>query len=99
MRPVEFGADANSDVDLAHGWYETQRPGLGTTFVAAVGTAVGSVERYPEAYPVVYRGVRRVPLERFPFCLYYRVEPERSVVLACVHAARDPDYWQSRLDD
>lgn len=37
--------------------------------------------------------VRRVLVERFPYCIFYVVEPERLVVLAVLHVARDPDLW------
>lgn len=93
-----FRPAASADVQAAYEWYEAQHPGLGNEFIAAVDTAVASILAFPEAYPVVHRGARRVLLERFPYGLYYRIESTRVVVVACMHAARDPRRWRSRLD-
>ena len=93
-----FRPAASADVQAAYEWYEAQRPGLGDQFIAAVDAAVASILAFPEAYPVVHRGARRVLLERFPYGLYYRVEGKGVVVVACMHAARDPRRWRSRLD-
>ena len=32
----------------------------------------------------------------FPYCVYYREEPGRVLVLAVFHTSRDPTVWQSR---
>lgn len=93
-----FRPAASADVQAAYEWYEAQRPGLGDEFIATVDAAVASIRAFPDAYPVVHRGARRVLLERFPYCLYYRVESKVVVIVACMHAARDPRRWHSRLD-
>jgi plasmid stabilization system protein ParE len=36
-------------------------------------------------------------LERFPYGLYYRAEGDDVVVVAYMHAARNPRRWRSRL--
>jgi plasmid stabilization system protein ParE len=40
--------------------------------------------------------VRCALVRRFPYAVYYRVEPERIVVIAVFHTKRDPGVWQSR---
>jgi len=92
-----FRPATSADVQAAYEWYEAQRPGLGKEFIAAVEAAVVSLLAFPEAYPVVHRGARRVLLERFPYGLYYRIEGARVVVVACMHAARDPRRRDARL--
>ena len=92
-----FRPAASADVQAAYEWYEAQRPGLGKEFIAAVEAAVVSLLAFPEAYPVVHRSARRVLLERFPYGLYYRIEGARVVVVACMHAARDPRRRDARL--
>ncbi len=98
MTRAGFRRAASADVDAAYEWYEEQRPGLGDEFVAAIDAAVASILAFPEAYPVVHRGARRVLLERFPYSLYYRLVGQRVIIVACMHAARDPKAWRSRLD-
>jgi plasmid stabilization system protein ParE len=88
---------ALADVRAAYGWYEAQRPGLGGEFIDLVDAAVESIRAFPAAYPVVYRDARRLLLERFPYGLYYRVDDNGVVVVACLHVAQDPQHHQSRL--
>jgi len=45
----------------------------------------------------VLRGnVRCAHLRRFPYWLFYRVRTESIVVIAILHASRDPLIWQGR---
>ena len=90
MTRAGFRPAASADVNAACEWYEEQRSGLGDEFVAAVDAAVASILSFPEAHPVVHRGARRVLLERFPHGLYYRFDGQRVIIVACMHAARDP---------
>lgn len=90
-------ADAVAEIEAARAWYEAQRPGLGVEFLDAVEIAAGSLISFPEACPVDYRDARRCLLERFPYCLYYRVESDGVVVVALLHAARDPARKRRRL--
>jgi len=91
-----FRPAAAADIEAAYGWYEEQRPGLGEDFLGAVEKAMQSIAEYPDAYPVVHRGTRRILLDRFPYGLYYRIAGDHLIVVACMHAARHPTRWQSR---
>lgn len=91
MNPtVRLRPEAEADVRDAYRWYEERVRGLGSEFLRAVDAALASIERTPEAYPIVYEGVRRALLRKFPYGLFYVIEPNRVVVLACFHARRDP---------
>ena len=94
--PVVFTAAAEADVAEAHLWYRERGLGLGDDFVRAVDASVAGIARHPESHSVMHRGVRRALLRRFPYGLFYVVQPDRIVVLACFHAARDPRIWRSR---
>ena len=56
----------------AVGWYEEQRPGLGTAFAAACRSALALIQDRPEVFRLVHRDVRRVLLRRFPYAIFYR---------------------------
>ncbi|MDO8950201.1 MAG: type II toxin-antitoxin system RelE/ParE family toxin [Actinomycetota bacterium] len=90
-------SDALVDIESAREWYEIQRPGLGDEFLESVDDAIESVLNFPAAYPVDYREARRFLVERFPYCLYYRLDVEGILVVACLHAARDPVRMHRRL--
>jgi plasmid stabilization system protein ParE len=89
-------AAAAADIEDAHAWYERARPGLGEEVLAAVTTALDRIRDNPVLYPIVHRDTRRALLPRFPRALFYRAEPDRILVIACLHAKRDPMVWQSR---
>lgn len=97
MKRVVVRRAAAADIEDAYEWYEPQRPGLGEEFLAALQSTQSRVLEQPEAYPVLHRGTRRalVP-QRFPYGLFYRVYGETIVVVACMHAKRDPRRWQRR---
>ena len=42
------------------------------------------------------RGIRSIPLRRYPFSLQYRIEGNVLRVLAVAHHSRRPGYWSTR---
>ena len=94
--PVVFRPVAQAEFDAAAAWYEGQRPGLGTDFVAEVQQVLDTIANQPDRYPVVSGDVREAPVSQFPYCVYYRVKPDRVVVVAVFHTSRDPSIWQGR---
>jgi plasmid stabilization system protein ParE len=93
-----FRLQSGAEADLAEAllWYEDQAAGLSLEFLRAVEARFAGVQRNPELYPIVYRGVRRALVRRFPYSVYYRIDPDSITVLACVHSRSDPRRWQSR---
>ena len=87
---------AEDDIKSAFEWYETQRPGLGEEFLAALREKLEAVRNFPESNPVVYRDVRRAVVSRFPYLIFYAVRPARVAVLAVLHHARNPAIWPRR---
>jgi plasmid stabilization system protein ParE len=91
-----FRPAAQAEFDHATTWYEQQRPGLGRDFASEVQQVLDTVANDPERYPVVDGDVREAPVSRFPYCVYYRVKPDRLVIIAVFHTSRDPSVWQGR---
>lgn len=87
---------AEADIERAFHWYEEQSPGLGAEFVRSIDAALAAIQRHPELFPDVHQGIRRALLRRFPYALFYVVEPQRIQVLACMHHRQHPRRWQSR---
>ncbi|HYD51092.1 MAG TPA: type II toxin-antitoxin system RelE/ParE family toxin [Gemmatimonadaceae bacterium] len=88
--------DAAADIEAAAEWYEERRAGLGGEFLRAVRATLAAVERWPEQFGVAREPIRRALLRRFPYAVFYVREAEHIVVIACLHARRDPHVWQSR---
>lgn len=96
-RGLLIGPDAERDVAEAYRWYEEQRGGLGADFVLCVEEGLAKIKRTPATYPLVYKNVHRLLIRRFPYGIFYVVEPALIVVLAVFHERRDPAGWQTRL--
>ncbi|MBI3697657.1 MAG: type II toxin-antitoxin system RelE/ParE family toxin [Acidobacteria bacterium] len=87
---------AAADIDEAFLWYERRRPGLGDEFLAAVESVRESIAAHPAMCPVIRRDTRRALVRRFPYAIFYRVYEDVIVIVACMHAKRDPRRWMSR---
>lgn len=77
-------------------WYERRQTGLGRDFVEAVQNAFRRIEENPHLYQEVHLDIRRAPLERFPFGVYFILSTNEIQVLAVVHDARHPSVWRAR---
>lgn len=95
--PVRFTLAAQAEVTEAQDWYEAQLPGLGTQFRAELDRTVQRIAANPLQFRRVLQDVRRARLRRFPYGLFFRVEPDGVLVIACFHASRDPQRWQQRV--
>ena len=87
---------ARADVADAFVWYEQQRPGLGGEFLAEVARVLDAIEQHPEQYAIVRGNTRRALVHRFPYGIFYVIDPDEIAVTAALHARRDPRRWQGR---
>jgi plasmid stabilization system protein ParE len=95
---VDFRRVAAGELVLAQEWYDDQQMGLGDEFAQCVQATVHFIRDQPEALQQVMprQGVRRALVKRFPYAVYFIIEPRRVVVLAVLHVARSPDVWRNR---
>ncbi|AGY57791.1 plasmid stabilization system protein [Gloeobacter kilaueensis JS1] len=97
-KPVLFTPIAVEELLEAQDWYESQLPGLGTRFRNTVDTTVASIAAQPMRYPIVFQEiVHRALLRPFPYSLFFCIEPDIVLVIACFHTRRDPKQWQQRI--
>lgn len=87
---------ADLDVEAAFEWYQNERGGLGLEFLDELRAAYTRIVEGPLKYRDLRSGIRRALLRRFPYAVYYAVEGDVVVVLAVLHAHRDPAEWQLR---
>ncbi len=69
-------------------------PGL--EFLEELRAAYTRIITRPLGYQDVGLGTRRALLRRFPYAVYYVIGNDVIVVLAVLHASRDPAEWQRR---
>ena len=96
IRQVIFKPEAELEMEEARSWYEEREPGLGGDFVRCVDACVALARRFPEAYPVAYRAVRMGVVRRFPYLVFYTVEPKQIIIISVFNASRDPKIWKRR---
>lgn len=89
-------AAAKADLQDAFEWYEARSTGLGFEFLRAARAALALIERSPAQFAIALDDIRRAHLLRFPYALYYFLEGERIVVIACAHGRPHPRRWSSR---
>jgi plasmid stabilization system protein ParE len=91
IRVVRVTPLAEADIASAQDDYEARERGLGNRFVEQVRSTLNRIGQNPFQYQVVTgtREHRRAPVHTFPFGIWYRVEPDESVVVACLAHRRD----------
>jgi plasmid stabilization system protein ParE len=95
--PTVLRLEAYDDLEAAYSTYETHRAGLGRRFLAEVRTVRERIGRHPRQYGRVGHNVRAATVRRFPYVIYYKVEPVRVVILAILHGRRSPRVWKRRI--
>jgi len=87
---------AERDIQSAYDWYESQELGVGEEFLKAAWKRLDAIRDFPESCPILYRDVRRAVVSRFPYLVFYVVQPTRVSVLAVLHSSRSPATWPRR---
>lgn len=77
-----------------HYWYESQRSGLGDDFFIGVDNSFEIIELTPYIYPIIHSNIRRAPIKRFPYKIYYKVEDFSISELSIFHNSRDFNAWK-----
>lgn len=85
--------EAEEDVAKIYQWYESQHAGLGDEFVGILQQKLEIAREHPEAFQIVYKNIRRIILAKFPYLVFYIPTETKVVVLAVLHAFRDPVHW------
>ena len=78
------------DIEVAFGWYEKQRKGLGHEFLDCVEKSVKNICAVPEMYQVTYANFRGCVIRRFPFSIIYTIEEEGLIVHSAFNNRQDP---------
>ena len=93
---VRLTPEAEADVAQVLAWYTERAAELGADFFASFEAVIRQLGQFPQIAPVVHAPFRRALLRRFPYCVFYYLEPEEAVVVGCFHAHRSPEDWRLR---
>lgn len=74
---------AEAKLYAAAAWYQDEEPNstLWLELLDEFDAVVAGLREYPESAPIYEGRVRRALLKRFPFAVYYVVEPTEIVVV------------------
>jgi plasmid stabilization system protein ParE len=98
VKRLRLTPEAERDVDAAHLWYHRQARDRAAAFLAAVNACLAVIQRHPQAFTLVDPTMRRALVRRFPYSIFYEIEPQQIIVYGVFHGARDPDAWKRRRD-
>ncbi len=93
---VVFHKAAQAELVEGSTWYESKQRGLAAEFVAEIERCVTLASARPTQFAIVRQDIRRIVAHRFPYCVYFRAEKSRIVVLAVFHSSLDPSIWSDR---
>lgn len=94
---LKFRQEAEIDLEKAAKWYELQRETLGFDFLDEVEKKCSVIQNTPLIFEEVYKKLRRVVIDRFPFNIFYLVEGNSIIIVAVIHGSRHPRKWQKRI--
>ncbi|HEX2568090.1 MAG TPA: type II toxin-antitoxin system RelE/ParE family toxin [Polyangia bacterium] len=97
MRRLVLRPEARAEIEEAALWYEEQRLGLSDGYISELEAVLHRVREAPLHFPEVESHVRRAPLHRFPYAVYFLLEEQAVVVVAVLHVRRNPEVWKRRV--
>jgi plasmid stabilization system protein ParE len=95
---VLFEKDAETDIDEIIAWYEKEQAGLGFSFLFYLGEAVSVISTNPKIYQRIYKDVRRIMLEKFPYSIYFHANESKMevIVYTVIHQHRNQKVWKRK---
>lgn len=96
IRRLVVRPEAETDLSTAYVWYESKRPRLGDEFLTEAEDCFARIAELPESFPQLHGRYRRALMRRFPYKIFYVIEPEFISIVAVLHGARHSIRWRSR---
>ena len=92
-----FLAAAQTELEDAFDYYESERKGLGNEFAKEVSRTIQLILNHPLAWSKLSKQTRRCRTRRFPYGVVYQVRGGIILIVAMMHLSRKPGYWKDRL--
>ena len=96
---VIFNELAVREMNDAIAYYELQFSGLGTAFKEEIQKAINRIIKYPKAWPIVDKDIRKYILHKYPYNVLYSLEKDHLYIIAIAHQHRKPNYWIDRFEE
>jgi toxin ParE1/3/4 len=79
------------DISISIEWYEKQLQGLGLDFLECVEDALKRISNNPNIYAQHHKQFRRILLRKFPFSVFFSIEPNEIVIHAVFDNRKNPE--------
>ena len=93
----EFHPAALEEYRQAALWYSDHDQGVASRFVACVEDAIVRVIVSPHRWRLIDEDIHRCLTHVFPYAILYTIEDDFILVVAVMHASREPGYWKKRI--
>ena len=94
---IEFLKVAETELNEAIAYYNSQSEGLGFEFAAEIKRTLERIVLHPDAWMPISERSRRCRTNRFPYAIIYQLRDETILIVAVMHLSRDPIKWEKRL--
>ena len=88
--------EAEADLAEAYEYYELCHTNLGSDLLLCIEEAFERITKSPLHYQIIYKDIRRSLSKRFPYGIYYTIRGPSIIVLAVLHARKEPMHWKIR---
>lgn len=93
----EFHPAALEEYREAALWYAERDQKVASRFLACVENAIERIVESPQRWRVIEEDIRRCLTHVFPYAILYTIESDYLLIVAVMHASREPGYWTSRV--
>ena len=93
MYRVIFSDEATIDRQRIANWYENIRPDLKIECDSEIVKTIRTyLTKHPKIAQIIHGNIRRIPLKRFPFSVFYTIDEQKQTVqiLAIEHHKQQP---------
>jgi toxin ParE1/3/4 len=94
---IDFHPEATDELNYAANWYLGRSPKAAQQFAVEIERALEKIAADPLRFVHVGKHVQACPVERFPYQLVFRVDPDSIFLIAVADARRRPRYWRRRV--
>jgi hypothetical protein len=88
-----------ADIEIQSGFarFEDVQEGRGAIFMTCLDATFTLLRSHPRIGPVYERPYRRLLVRRFPYGVFYEIQPGRLVIVAVLDLRQDPAAIHRRL--
>lgn len=99
MAEFVFLLGADIDIQRAYDFYEDCQTGRGEVFIRHLDAAFAHLRTFPESAPIFRGNYRRLLVPRFPYGIFYTLEPTRIIVAGVMYLRQNPEAIIRRLSE